>query len=702
MKRASAFWLSASILAAGCGAPQPPGETTAAPIEQAGGGADQEADEQAQGPRFGSFGFDTTGMSPEIRPGDDFYAYANGEWEARTEIPSDRARYGVFDQLSMEAEEQVQLLIEEAAATEAEPGSNEQLIGDLYRAWMNTDAIESAGAAPLAPILERIAALDDLDAVIHYMGERDAPAIYGFGILPDPQDTSVYAVRFGQAGIGMPTRDYFLDESERFEEYRNAYKEYITEILNLAGVDSPENAAEIILAFETRIAESHWTRERSRQITETYNVMSIEELAALAPRLKLQEIMPRHGLEGVEQVIVSQPSALEAADEIVGSTDLDTLKLWLSFHAISGRAQRLSSAFDEAHFNFYGRTLYGSEERRPRDRRGVQLVNGYLGHAVGQVYVERHFPPESASQMAELVGHLISSFEGRLDNLEWMDAETRAAALEKLASFEPRIGYPELWDEFEGLVIDPEDNFGNLERLNEHSWQEMLDRFPEPVDRRRWSWPPQMVNASYSPLMNQITFPAGILQPPFFDPAADPAINFGAIGAVIGHEIGHGFDDQGRRFDAQGHIRDWWTEETNARFEQGADRLAAQYSEFCPIDDLCINGRLALGENIGDLGGMQMAWGAYQAYAAAHYQDGEPPVIDGFTGAQRFFLSWAQVWRSLYREDALRAQLVNGPHSPGHFRVNGVVRNLDAWYEAFDVDEDHELYLPPEERVRIW
>jgi endothelin-converting enzyme/putative endopeptidase len=304
--------------------------------------------------------------------------------------------------------------------------------------------------------------------------------------------------------------------------------------------------------------------------------------------------------------------------------------------------------------------------------------------------------------MEELVENLIVSFRGRLERLEWMDDTTRAEALDKLATFEPRIGYPEVWDSFDELQIRPDDYFGNRMRIAEHQWKEQLARFPEKVDRRRWYFPPQIVNASYDALMNQITFPAGILQAPFFDPAADPAMNYGAIGAVIGHEIGHGFDDQGRRFDAQGRIRDWWTPETNALFEKASGRLADQYSTFCPIDALCINGRLALGENIGDLGGMQMAYGAYRYYVETTYPDGEAPVIDGFTGDQRFFLGWAQVWRTLYRDDALRAQLVNGPHSPGMYRVNGVVRNLDAWYKAFDVTEEHELYLAPEERVSIW
>lgn len=655
-------------------------------------------------PRFGSFGFDTEGMDRSVHPGDDFYLFASGTWERNTSIPSDRARYGVFDMLSLEAEEDVQELILEARTIGGPAGSNNQLIGDLFTSWMDEEAIEERGLEPVLPFLEEIASLDSHEAIATYMARHYTPSIYSVGIMPDPEDPQIYAVRSSQGGLGMPNREYYLDDSERFQDYRQAYLDYIRTLFALAGHEEEEASkfATSILAFETAIAEGHWTRERSRQITETYNVLTTEEFDALATELRLAEGLSTLGLPEVESIIVSQPSAIEAKGEVFSETDLETLRAYLTFHFLSSRASWLPRAFDEASFEFYGRTLRGTEEMRPRERRGTQLVGSALGHAVGQEYVQRHFPPQSKALMEDLVENLIVGFRGRLETLEWMDDETRAEALEKLSTFEPRIGYPEVWNSFEGLEIAADDFFGNRMRLAQHSWEEQLQLFPDPVDRRRWFWPPQIVNASYSPLMNQITFPAGILQAPFFDPNADPAMNYGAIGAVIGHEIGHGFDDQGRRFDAQGRIRDWWTEATNARFEEAADRLVEQYSQFCPIDDLCVNGRLALGENIGDLGGMQMAYTAYRNYVEATYPGGEAPVIDGFTGDQRFFLAWTQVWRSLYRDDALRAQLVNGPHSPGMYRVNGVVRNLDAWYEAFGVTEEHELYLPPEERVSIW
>lgn len=658
--------------------------------------------ETAGEPRFGTFGFDTAGMNTSVAAGDDFFAYANGVWAETTDIPSDRARYGVFDMLSLEVEQQVRDIVLDASARGGAPGSNEQMIGDLYASWMDADTIEARGLEPALPYLDAIAAAESLEDITALMAQRDYHAPYGVFISADPENPERYIVRSGQSGLALPSRDYYLLDTGRFPEYRDAYKAYIERIFDLAGMPDGAQRADQILALETALAEVHWTREDSRDVTRTNNRMSMEEFFALAPELNLQAALESRGLPTEGEIVVAQPSAITGAGALIASTDVDLLQAWLSFHFISGRASWLPAAFDEASFDFFSRTLSGTEEQRSRDLRGVQLVNGALGHPVGQVYVERHYPPEASRQMDELIQNLITGFRGRLERLEWMDDETRQEALVKLSTFEPRIGYPEVWNEYDGLEVRADDYFGNRQRLADFAWAEQLRRFPDPVDRRLWGWPPQIVNASYSPLMNQITFPAGILQAPFFDMNADPAMNYGAIGAVIGHEIGHGFDDNGRRFDAEGRIRDWWTQETNSRFVERSDRLVAQYNGFCPFPDECVNGRVSLGENIGDLGGMQMAYEAYRNYAAEHYPDGEPPVIDGYTGDQRFFLAWAQVWRTLFRDDALRAQLATGPHSPGMYRVNGVVRNLDAWYEAFGVTEEHELYLPPEERVRIW
>lgn len=656
----------------------------------------------AEAPRFGDFGFDEAGMNRSVHPGDDFFGYANGVWAETTEIPSDRARYGMFDLLSLEVEQQVRAIILDAAGRGGPAGSNEQMIGDLFASWMNAEAIEAAGLDPARPYLDAIASISSHEDAAALMAQRSYSAPYSVGISADPEDPTRYIMRSGQSGLGLPTRDYYLLDTGRFPEYREAYLAYIARIFELAGLPGGADMAQAILDLETALAEVHWTREDSRDVTRTNNRMSTAEFFALAPSLHLDRALIARDLPADAEIIVAQPSAITGAGEVFANADLDVLQAWLSFHFLSSRASWLPAAFDEANFDFFSRTLSGTEEQRERELRGVQLVNGALGHLVGQVYVDRHYPPEASRQMDQLINDLITGFRGRLERLEWMDDETRTEALSKLSTFEPRIGYPEVWNEFDGLELRADDYFGNRERMSDFAWAEQLRRFPDPVDRRRWGWPPQIVNASYSALMNQITFPAGILQAPFFDMHADAAMNYGAIGAVIGHEIGHGFDDNGRRFDAEGRIRDWWTEETNANFVERSDRLVEQYNQFCPFEGECVNGRVALGENIGDLGGMQMAYEAYRNYAAATYPDGEPPVINGFTGDQRFFLAWAQVWRTLFRDDALRSQLARGPHSPGMYRVNGVVRNLDAWYDAFGITEEHELYLPPEQRVRIW
>lgn len=684
--------VAATALLAGCDLPA--SETTTADSTQTTDMAQDAA------PRFGTFGFDAAGMDASVHPGNNFNQYANGAWLEATEVPSDRSRYGMFTLLSEEAEVQVQEIIDDAAAQGGEDGSNAQLVGDLFGSWMNADAIEAAGLEPVQPYLAEIAAIESHDDAASLFATVHHASPFGFAVWADPANPDVNALRLFQGGLTMGNRDYYLEDTERFESYRAAFVDYINTIFDLAGLEVSENTAQDILEFETRIAQAHWTREMSRDAQATYNVMTVEELNDIAPAFNMPSGMASLGLN-VDDLIVIQPSAIEGTSEVFSETDLETLRNWMSFRFISDRASALPSAFDEANFDFFSRTLRGQAEQRARDRRGVNLVGGALGHAVGQIYVERHFPPEAKEQMDGLVDYLITSFRGRLEQLEWMDEETREQALLKLSTFEPRIGYPEIWDEYEGLDIRADDFFGNRIRMAEFNWSDSVADLDKPVDPREWSWPPQIVNASYSALQNQITFPAGILQAPFFDMNADPAINFGAIGAVIGHEIGHGFDDQGRRYDSEGRLRDWWTEETNSRFVERSSMLGAQFDTYCPIDGMCVSGQLSMGENIGDLGGLQMAYTAWRNYVDENY-DGEAPVIDGFTGDQRFFLAWAQVWRNKYTDDALRAQLVNGPHSPPRYRINGPVRNLDAWYEAFGVTEEHELYLPPEERVRIW
>jgi endothelin-converting enzyme/putative endopeptidase len=614
-------------------------------------------------------------------------------------MPADKARYGIFDALRERSTEQVHEIVAELAGGEIAEGSLEQKVGSYYSTWMDVERLNELGAEPLKPHLDKIAAIEDRDNLMMAFANVHLVGPFGVGIIPDPADTTRYTVFAAQDGLGMPDRDFYLLDDARFREFRSAYRDYVVKLHELAGIGDAEAKAEAIIALETQLAEHHWSQAESRDIQKIYNPMTVAELQQLAPQFAWERMLDSLGLGGVEPIFVAQPSVMKAAGEMLESVPLETWKDYLAFHFIRSNAEFLSEDFDQAHFEFYSRTLNGIEEQRERWKRGADFVNANLGEAVGKLYVERHFPPDAKAQMDELVANLQAALKERLGRNEWMDEETREQALAKLATFEPRIGYTEKWTDYGPLEIEAGDMLGNSLRVNEFLWREQLDRLGGPVDRALWPYPPQTVNASYNPLLNQITFPAGILQPPFFDPHADAAVNYGAIGGVIGHEIGHGFDDQGRRFDEKGRIRDWWTPTSDERFQERSGKLVEQFNGYSPIEGMHVNGQLTLGENIGDLGGLEMAYAAYQRHVAVH---GEPPVIDGYTGDQRFFMAWAQVWRSMIREDALRQRLVTDPHSPAQYRVNGAVRNIDAWYEAFDVGPQAALYLPPEERVSIW
>jgi len=650
---------------------------------------------------YGSWGVDLDQRDEATKPGDDFARYANGKWLDSFEIPSDLPGYVSFTKLSLEAEADIRAIVEELAAKKSAPGSLEQKVGDVYGAWMNVEAANAAGAAPLKKHLDEIYAIASKADLMNAFGDTRFAAPVGMGVIPDPADTTKYLVYVGQAGIGMPDRDYYLKNDGKYPAYREAYQAYIGTLFDLAGIEGGAAKADAILAFETKIAEAHWEAKDSRDIQKIYNPMSQAGLAALAPEIDWATIFAKLGLSNVPTFMVAETTAIDKEAEIFAAADLGVVRDWMAFHFISDNAQNLSSAFDDARFNFYSRTLRGVEEQRERWKRGVNLIHGSLGDAVGQIYVERHFPPENKKAMDDLVANLVAAFEERLNNNDWMDEATKKAALVKLSTFEPRIGYTTKWTDYTALTVAPGSAFENGLAIARFEWEDNLRKLAGPVDRAERSYPPQTVNASYNPLLNQITFPAGILQAPFFDRYADPAVNYGAIGGVIGHEIGHGFDDQGRRFDEKGLIRDWWSEASNRAFEARAKRLGEQYSSYEPLPGEKIDGELTMGENIGDLGGLQMAYAAYRRHVAT-LPGGEAPVIDGLTGDQRFFLAWAQVWRGKYRDDALRERLETDPHSPAYYRINGVVRNLDAWYEAFGVKPGDAMYLPPEERVRIW
>ncbi len=649
-------------------------------------------------PAIGTFGIDTAQIDPDVKPGDDFFDYVNGKWLATFQIPADKSRYGVFDALRDTSEENVHAIVTEVAASSPAPGSTAQKVGDLFASWMDEAAIEARGLEPLQARLDEINAISSTAELQRFFGKIDYAAPFSISILPDPEDTTRYTISIDQAGLGMPDRDYYLSEGERFDAYRSAYSDYVTRIFELIGDGAPAASAEKVIALEHQIADVHWTRQRSRNLEESYNPMNRAELDQLVPNIDWALVLGEAGVGAAETLIVAETTAIRDASALVDTAPLDTWKTYLRFHIASDYAAYLPKAFDDANFEFYSKTLRGVEEQRDRWKRGVTLVDRFIGEGLGELYVDRHFPPANKEKMDVLVSNLRASLKSRLENLGWMDDETRSAALVKLSTFEPRVGYPDAWRDYSALSIEPGKLFENVFAARQFEWRRQLARINDPVDRAEWEMNPQTVNAYYNPLMNQITFPAAILQPPFFDPVADPAVNYGAIGAVIGHEIGHGFDDQGRQFDESGKIRNWWTDETNAKFEAATDTFAAQYDGYCPYEDTCVNGRLTMGENIGDLGGLEMAYTAYKLSLG----DEEAPVIDGFTGDQRFFMSWAQVWRALQREDAARAQILTDPHSPAKYRVNGVVRNMDAWYEAFGVTEDDAMYLPPEERVRIW
>ena len=645
---------------------------------------------------FGEWGVDLSARDLSIQPGDDFWRYANNTWFRNNPIPPAETSWGGFTSLRNDVEQQLRTIVD-GAAQASDPVS--QRVAAMYASWMDEAGIEARGTAPLRPYLDRINAAQSRDDLVRLFATPGFPSPLGVGITPNPGDPTHYAAGASQGGLGMPNRDYYLNPGAQFDAYRAAYRTYVATIFRLAGYSEPEARADRVIALEHAIAEAHWTPEQSRDVARSINPMTPAQLAALAPEFNWPLWLEGEGLSGVNTIIVRQTTAIQAEGRLFASTPIQTWKDWLAFQFVSRNAEFLPRAFDQANFDFYSHTLRGTEQQRDRWRRGLAVVNRTLGEDVGQLYVARYFPAESQRQMTELVGNLRASLGERLRANQWMDDATRQAAIAKLDAFDPRVGFPVRWIDYSSMHVDSQDLLGNMMRAQQFQHNLELSRLPNPVDRSLWGMTPQTVNAYYSPLTNQITFPAAILQPPFFDPNADPAVNYGAIGAVIGHEMGHGFDDQGSRFDGSGRLRNWWSEQANARFQELVTRLGAQYDTYEPVPGLRIRGRQTMGENIGDLGGIEVAYGAYRRYVAQH---GEPPVLNGLTGDQRFFLAYAQVWRSQQRPDALRQQVLTDPHSPAEFRVNGVVRNVDAWYRAFNIQPGNRLYLPPDQRVHIW
>lgn len=638
-----------------------------------------------------------------LHPGDDLYLHMNGKWIERSTIPPDKSRYGAFTLLSEEAEKAVRAIIEEAQS--APEGSEARKIGDLYTSFMDEKRIKKVGLAPLHALLESVAAasLEGRESLVRELGRLERAGIQGFfGLFVDndPGNPDRYIVFVEQGGISLPDESYYrVDE---FQDIRLAFIEHVARVFALVGLDDAKARAERVMKCETELAGMHWDNVRCRDAEATYNLWSGEQMTDALSDFSFTTWCEQAGIPdtATAELVVRQPSFIESVSEIWQGQDLEGLRDWMMWHVIMASSPYLTTELVQAHFDFFGKTLSGTPELRARWKRGVGFVESVMGEAVGKLYVEQHFPPESKTQMDELVSMLLAAYRESIIGLDWMGEDTKKRALEKLETFNPKIGYPSTWRDYSTLVVNPDDLWANVVAGNEFDFQRELSKIGRPLDRDEWFMTPQTVNAYYNPGFNEIVFPAAILQYPFFDPNRDAASNYGAIGAVIGHEIGHGFDDQGSRFDGQGRLHNWWTDHDRAAFEERTSALITQFNELSPKDlpGHTVNGELTIGENIGDLGGLAIAWKAYLMSL-----DGEePPVVDGLTAEQRFFLSWAQSWKLMARpEEALRLLHID-PHSPPEFRCNQIARNLDVFYDAFDVSPQHALWLDPGSRVSIW
>jgi len=647
---------------------------------------------------IGNFGLDLTAGKPQAKPGDDFNVYASGNWFDHFEIPADRSSFGAFNELDELSKNRVRQIIETAAGSQSAAGTPAQKIGDYYAAYMDQGAIEANGMAPAQDDLKKISSAHSQKDVATLFGLAGFASLFDIDLPPDLRNPDQYSVVISQSRLGLPDRDYYLKDDPKLAEIRDKYTAYIEQILGLGGVAEPRAKAHDIMVFETEVAKLQWPIEKRRDVDATYNPRTKAQLLAFAPGFPWQSFFDASEIGSRQDLVLSEIDAIRDLAALFKKTTLPTLKAYLTFHYLSDHASYLPKKFDDARFDFYGRTLRGQPQQRERWKRAVDEVNDSLGEQVGQVYVAKYFPPESKAMMQQLVANLRASLSERIDQLDWMTPQTKQRAHEKLATFTPKIGYPDRWKDYSGLEVKRNDLLGNVRRAAQWHWRYQVARLDKPVDRDEWQMTPQEINAYYNPLNNEIVFPAAILQPPFFDPKADAAVNYGGIGAVIGHEIGHGFDDQGRKFGPDGSLKDWWTQQDAEEFTKRVQRLIAQFSAYEALPGLHVNGANTVGENIGDLGGLNMAYHAYQLSLK-----GQPaPVIDGLTGDQRFFLSWAQVWRTKYRDGVLRELVMSDVHSPAQFRVNGPLPNMDAWYQAFGVQPTDALYIKPADRVSIW
>ncbi|WP_339921402.1 M13 family metallopeptidase [uncultured Flavobacterium sp.] len=640
-------------------------------------------------------------MDTLIRPGDNFDAYVNGTWQRNTAIPADKPSYGAGYMVYDKSQEDVKAIIETAAKSNSAAGSDEQKIGDFYGSYMDSIGRNKVGIAPLLPEFKKIDSISNYSDLAEYFGHANQSgnnSPFVIGVMEDLKDPSQYMLYAWQGGLGLPDREYYFLEDSKSKEIRKKYVTHIDKMLQLGGVESSVALAPKIMALETSLAAKHMKKEQTRDMMKLYNKYPIKDLKQLMPDFDWASLLTTAGIKNQKNIVIPQVEYIKSLNDIIKTTPLATWKAYLKWSVVHGAATSLNTALENENFNFYSTTLRGTEKQRPLWRRGVETVNKNLGEIVGKVYVEKHFSPEAKEKVSILVKNLIKAYEESIKKLDWMSPETKKQALDKVSKFTVKIGYPDKWRDYSSLKIIKNDYFGNQQRATAFEYNRQLNKLGKAVDRTEWGMTPQTVNAYYNPPLNEIVFPAAILQPPFYDPNVEDAVNYGGIGAVIGHEIGHGFDDQGSTFDGDGVMRNWWTPKDLVAFKQKTGALVAQYSAFKVFPDLTVNGEFTQGENIGDLGGLSIALNAYKMSLKGK----ESPVLDGFTGEQRIFLGWGQVWLDKAREDDLRGQVANDPHSPAKFRINGVVRNIPEFYTAFNIKPTDSLYLAPNKRVKIW
>ena len=651
-----------------------------------------------------SYGQQKIVLSDSIKPGNNFYRYVNEDWISKAKIPVGMPRINSFVDLYLNTEKQTQTIIDELISRpENTLDHNQQNIRNLYLSYLNEDEIEKAGITPIK---------SDISAIQHAKNHRDISKLmtlpaynslisYWVDLVAKSPDT--YVLYIGQGGLGLPNRNYYLDDTPQMKDIRKNYIAYIATILKLVGEKDVDKKAQQIFELEKSIAEVHWSPEARRDTIKNYHAMSLAEMQKFTQGFDWNGFIQHWGLSDkqLEKIIVETDTAVEQTAQIYAKTPVSVLKNYLLFQYVSDKANYLSKDFVDAKFDFYSTKLNGIEKQRTRQERALQTVNSLQGEPLGQIYVQKYFNPQSKEKITDLVGYVKGTFHARLKDNDWMDPSTRQEALKKLDQFTVKVGYPDKWNDFSSINLKPDNLFDNYKQVMDWSYNDTMSKIGQPVRQWEWGMTPQTVNAYFNPVQNEIVFPAAILQAPFFDPDVDPAYNYGAIGAVIGHEMGHGFDDQGSLYDGTGQLRNWWSDSAKTHFKQKTQKLIGQYDAF-EVDGQKVNGQLTLGENIGDLGGLNIALSAYKQFVKENYPNGEAPIIDGTTGLQRFFIAWARTWQELSNKESERNKILTDPHSPNQFRANGVVRNIDDWYKTFDVDKNSELYLAPEQRIRIW